>query len=89
MLKTDAKETDSATNLKHPLQMQASDSISFSTAAGPQEKGLGKFIKPISRGLGRVIKPVATIIKPFVPILGPVSNALQIAQQVKDLKRKD
>ena len=85
MLKTDAKENDSATNLKHPLQMQASDSLSFSTAAGPQEKGFGKIFKPI----GRIVKPIARIIKPIAPILGPVSNALQIAQQIRDLKRKD
>ena len=83
MLKTDAKENDSATNLKDPLQMQASDSLSFSTAAGPEEKF--RFLRPI----GRIIRPIGRILKPIAPILGPVSNALQIAQQIKDLRRKD
>ena len=67
--------------------MQASDTLSFSNAADPQEKG---FFKKVFRGLGKVIKPIGSIIKPlvpFVPILGPASTVLGIVQQIKDNNR--
>ena len=73
--------------------MISSDTLSFSTTAGPEQKGfLSKIVRPISRiarPIARFVKPIANIIKPFVPFLGPISTAIDIAQQVRDLKRKN
>ncbi len=71
---------------KNLIQMN-SETLSFSASAGPEQKGfkIGKIIKPISR----VIKPVMRFVAPVVPVLNVVSKGLEIAQQVKDMKRKD
>jgi len=82
-----------ATKLNHPPQMNSSDALSFSAAAGPEQKGFfSKITRPlrvIAKPVASIVKPIANIVKPFVPILGPVSTAIQIAQQIKDLKRKE
>ena len=75
--------------------MHSSDTLSFSAAAGPEQKGwgfIGKITRPIrviAKPIAAIVRPVASIIKPIVPILGPVSTAISIAQQIKDLRRKE